>query len=254
MTSDLGTIVDVDGRPVLRFERRLAASVDRAWRAVTDEDEMAAWFPSRVEGERKVGAPLQFPFEGGEAPTFDGEVRVWDPPRVFEFTWHHDVLRFELAPDGEGTRLTFTQTLVDRSEGARTGSGWHVCLGSLGAHLGTPEPEADWGELFHEYLLRMGPPPARREGSELVFERKHHLDPQALREIVDAWEGAGDWDWRIEAAAHGCDYEVRIPLADATAAARSHATLVEIDLYAASGQHVDVDPGDFLEAYERLLS
>src|SRR5215211_7251136 len=55
-----GTLETVDGRPALRFERRLAHPVERVWRAVTDPDEMPAWFPSGVVGERAVGAELVF--------------------------------------------------------------------------------------------------------------------------------------------------------------------------------------------------
>ena len=34
----------VDGRPALRFERRLKHSVERVWRAVTEPAELARWF------------------------------------------------------------------------------------------------------------------------------------------------------------------------------------------------------------------
>src|SRR5215211_1259069 len=55
-----GTLVHIEGRPALRFERRYAHPLERVWRAVTDPAEMAAWFPSNVEGERAVGAELVF--------------------------------------------------------------------------------------------------------------------------------------------------------------------------------------------------
>ena len=35
-----------------------------------------------------------FTFRGGEAPPFDGEVLVYDPPRVLAYRWATDVLRW----------------------------------------------------------------------------------------------------------------------------------------------------------------
>ena len=43
-----GTQQTVEGRPALRFERRLDHSVERVWRAVTEPAELARWFVSEV--------------------------------------------------------------------------------------------------------------------------------------------------------------------------------------------------------------
>jgi uncharacterized protein YndB with AHSA1/START domain len=191
--SDLATLNDL----TLTFERRLGAPIERVWRAVTDEDEMTAWFPSRVLGERKVGASLSFPFDGGEADTFEGEVTEWDPPHVFAFTWNGDRLRIELFPDGDGTRLVFSQVMQHRAEAARTGSGWHMCLASLDAHLGGDAPAPDaWKEMYAEYLGVMGPPMAAASPQWLLtWERMHHVSPERVWECLteskelEAWMG-----------------------------------------------------------------
>ena len=59
MTTD-GTLVTIDGRPALRFERRFRQPAERLWRAVSSPEEMGAWFPSEVIGDRVVGAELVF--------------------------------------------------------------------------------------------------------------------------------------------------------------------------------------------------
>lgn len=46
---DLGTYIEHNGRPAVRFERTYAHSVDRVWAAVSDPEELAHWFPSSVE-------------------------------------------------------------------------------------------------------------------------------------------------------------------------------------------------------------
>lgn len=253
--SDLGTLVEIDGRPALRFERWLPAPVERVWRAATDEDEMRAWFPSRVEGERVVGASLRFPFDDGEAPTFEGEVIDWDPPRVFAFTWNGDLLRIELAPAGDGTALVFTQVLHDRTEAARTGAGWHACLDTLAAHLGGMEGSpGDPLVLFAEYVRHAGPPLARNEGGLLVFERTHHLAPDELRDAVDRWGHSDGATFTIQPTQYGSSYEVEVPAGTPGDAARWHAALVEFDMYAASGQRVAVEAEQFVDDYRRLLA
>ena len=44
-----GTLHDVDGRMMLRFERRLAHPVSRVWKLVTTPEGLAQWFPARVK-------------------------------------------------------------------------------------------------------------------------------------------------------------------------------------------------------------
>ena len=92
-----------DGRWRLRFTRTLRHPVERVWRAITEPEHLAAWFPCTVDGERRPGAELCFEFPNGEAPPFTGEVVAFDPPRAFEFSWGPDLVHIELAPSGDGT-------------------------------------------------------------------------------------------------------------------------------------------------------
>ena len=155
--SNAGNLIDIDGRPALRFERHYPHPVERVWRAVTDPTEMQAWFPSNVEGDRAVGSRLHFvdhdqrqaAIDAGEptraeGPMFEGEVVAYDPPSTFAFTWGAELLRYELSPDGDGTKLVFTQLLSHPSVAARNGAGWHACLAELDELLGQPaEPDDD---------------------------------------------------------------------------------------------------------------
>ena len=69
----------LDGRSVLRMERRLAHPAEKVWRAITEPSHLAAWFPSQVEmPELVVGGKLRFVFGDDEGPTLDGEIA----PRV----------------------------------------------------------------------------------------------------------------------------------------------------------------------------
>jgi uncharacterized protein YndB with AHSA1/START domain len=147
-----GTLDQIDGRPALRFERRLAHPVERVWRAVSERDELAAWFVAPVELQ---GAGRRF-----EAMGQTGEVLRFEPPRALEWEWGGERFLFALEPDGDGTRLTFVHVFAARDHGADYASGWHTHLDRLDAHLGgdpVPDPEpARLVELNDRYAQRFG--------------------------------------------------------------------------------------------------
>ncbi|GHF78509.1 uncharacterized protein YndB with AHSA1/START domain [Amycolatopsis bartoniae] len=148
----------VGGNAVLRLERRFRHPVEKVWRAITDPAEMAHWFPAAVETELTVGAPMTFTVPGTDRFR-DGEVLELDPPKVYAFRWHHDVLRLELVPDGDGCVLHFTQTIGGgRLTAGRNAAGWDYCLTALDAQLDgrEAEPFTDWTSVITSYLDRFG--------------------------------------------------------------------------------------------------
>lgn len=160
-----GTLEPVGDRWRIRFTRRLAHRPEKVWRALTEDEHLAAWFPSTIEGERAAGAKLRFDFsDDPHAPdgmVLDGEVLAWEPPRLFAFLWGEDELRFELAPEGDGTVLTFTDTFDEQGRAARDAAGWHVCLLLLASDLdGEAPPEASedlWASVNPAYVEKFGP-------------------------------------------------------------------------------------------------
>jgi uncharacterized protein YndB with AHSA1/START domain len=128
---DLGTYLELDGRPAVRFERTYPHPVDRVWAAVTEPDQLVRWFPSAVDLEPRVGGAVRFsgdPYSEGST----GVVLTWDPPRRLAFTWGPDELHLTLADADDGrTRLVLVNVLDDRSAAARNAGGWHVCLAEL---------------------------------------------------------------------------------------------------------------------------
>jgi uncharacterized protein YndB with AHSA1/START domain len=159
---------DQEGRPMLRFERRLPHPPERVWRALTETDELSAWHPSPPEFELEVGGTVRFTDSAIAFP--DGEVTDCDPPRTLGYTWGDDHLRWELEPLEDGCLLVLLHSFDDRFKAARDAAGWDLCLDSLSSLLaGEPAPPSkdptaqprEWQELNSAYEKRFGIPPER---------------------------------------------------------------------------------------------
>jgi uncharacterized protein YndB with AHSA1/START domain len=141
----LGTLhTRADGRFELRFERRLAHPVAKVWRALTDPEHLRAWFPASVDMDLTPGAKLRFELVpeaqarhglSDEDMTSYGEMTTVEPPRLLEYTWSGEILRWELEPTADGCRLRFTDVFDDRAIAADDGAGWHVALEALDTAL-----------------------------------------------------------------------------------------------------------------------
>jgi uncharacterized protein YndB with AHSA1/START domain len=153
-----GTLEPIGDRWRIRFRRSLAHSPERVWRAITAPAELAAWFPQQVSGEWRVGAEITFAMDGG---SFTGEVLRCEPPRLLEYTWGGDVLRFEIEPSASGCTLTLADTFVEQGKAARDAAGWHVCLDSLVAALDEVtldrDPKTRWAAAHSHYVAGFGP-------------------------------------------------------------------------------------------------
>ncbi len=284
-----GRVIQVDGRTALRFERRYRSSIERVWRAVTSPEEMRRWFPSEVIGERTAGAALRFDDEShrqeaidageptrADGPEFTGRVVAFDPPHVFSFTWGSELLRIELFPDGDGTRLVFTQVLSHPSVAARNGAGWDACLGELDALLdpdgldtGASDPAAGGGdgdgfEVYDEYVARIGPAPGvPADDGSMTWERGTHVEPDAVRRVVseetDAWGASARATDPLSWDVSGGDGATVIRLThggigdDVELAATWHALLLQLDMYLAASVLVPADPADFVPMYQEVL-
>jgi len=150
-----------DGRWRLRFTRALAHPPEKVWRAITEPEHLAHWFPTTIEGERVAGAPLKFSFPGDQFPPFDGEMVEFEPRSAMEIRWGPDIVRLELRPIDEGTELTLLDTLEERGKAARDGAGWHTCLDALERSLGGDAAARDqmngWRDVHERYIESFGP-------------------------------------------------------------------------------------------------
>jgi uncharacterized protein YndB with AHSA1/START domain len=157
-----GTVHQLDDRRwQLRFSRHLPHPQSKVWRAITEPEHLARWFPTTIQGERAAGAPLRFVFPGGQAPPMDGEMLAYEPESVMELQWGPDVVRIELRPVSAGTELTLLDTFDQHGKAARDGAGWHTCLDALEAALdGKDDARSQmdhWAQVHTHYVECFGP-------------------------------------------------------------------------------------------------
>jgi len=136
----LFTPVELEDGPALRLERRLDHDIERVWRAITDPDERAEWFPGELE------------------------ISESEPPTLLAGSWYGDSLRLELRPDGDGCVLVFTHTFEDRAKAARDAAGWDRVFARFDALLaGTTMSEAEslemWPMIHEHYAEEWGVDP-----------------------------------------------------------------------------------------------
>ncbi len=156
-----GTLLTDGARPAVRLERDLADAPPAVWRALTDRDELRAWFPCDVivaDGRWRVGASITFRFDEHDM-TLTGEVLEVDEPRRLAFTWGDDTLRFELSAHGDGTRLVLIDELP-ASAAARNAAGWEVCLDRLEGRA----TDDEWQPRFETYATEFEPRIGAQEG------------------------------------------------------------------------------------------
>jgi uncharacterized protein YndB with AHSA1/START domain len=162
-----GTLETIDGRPALRFERTLAHSVERVWRAVSVPAELERWFPAAADWTPAKG-------ETFEAYGATGEVTEVDAPHRLAWTFGGERYSFELTAQEGGCRLVFTHVFGDRALAAQAATGWHTYLSRLeyhlaGRYLSEEDAHKPWEEIHERYAENFGvdPTPGRRFAADL---------------------------------------------------------------------------------------
>ncbi len=175
------TLIARGDRPAVRLERYLPDPPTVVWSALTEREQLRAWFPCDVVvegGEWVVGAAISFPFPPEIIDlTLTGNVLAVEEPKLLAFAWGDNVLRFELSPEGGGTHLVLTEELPP-STAARTAAGWEDCLDRLAQS--EPSPES-WQSRFEMYRAQFEPVLGPQEGPPPGFKGGQPDRPRSRR-------------------------------------------------------------------------
>ena len=112
--------------------RELRHSPDKVWQALTDPAHLREWAPFDADGSLgTVGATVKLTTVG--APTLlvtETKVTRAEAPKMLEYKWGGNDMRWELEAVGGGTRLTLW-TSINRRFIAMGAAGWHICFDVL---------------------------------------------------------------------------------------------------------------------------
>jgi len=132
----------------------------KVWKALTDPEHLREWAPFDSDRSLDAVGAAKLSTVGTQLVS-ETEVRRAEAPKVLEFNWGGQDIRWELEPQGgDGTRLTLWHN-IDRRFISMGAAGWHICFDVLDRHLaGRPigrmvGPEAmkfdGWQRLNAEY-------------------------------------------------------------------------------------------------------
>lgn len=137
----LGKVERTGDGATVTFERRLAASQAQVWHALTDPAAMAEWLAD-ASVELRVGGSIEVRFSDGGR--MNGQITELVPDKLLAYTWFEQAygeshVRWELAPDADGTLLHLSHTKVSADSAPGFAGGWHHHLERLEASLaGSP--------------------------------------------------------------------------------------------------------------------
>ncbi len=162
-----GAEIKKDGEKwTLVLVRDLRQPPAMVWQALTDPEQLREWAP--FDSDRNLGAVGTASLSTVGTPTphvSETRVKRADEPKVLEFNWGGQDIRWELEPLGGGTRLTLWHN-IDRGFISMGAAGWHICIDVLDRLLaGQPigrlvGPDTmkfgGWQRLNAEYAKQFG--------------------------------------------------------------------------------------------------
>jgi uncharacterized protein YndB with AHSA1/START domain len=163
-----GAQIRKDGETwTLILVRELRHAPEKVWQALTDPVHLREWAPFDADTSLgTVGTTVKLTTVNAPTPhVTETHVRRADAPKVLEYDWGGNELRWKLEALGGGTRLTLWHN-IDRRFISMGAAGWHICLDVLDRFLGaTPigravGPDAmkidGWQRLHAEYTKQFG--------------------------------------------------------------------------------------------------
>ena len=163
-----GARIDKDGdRWTLVVTRDLRHAPEVVWRALTEPDQLREWAPFDADASlASAGATVMLTTVGAPSPQVtQTTVTRSDAPRLLEYSWGGNDMRWQLEPHNGGTRLTLWHA-IDRRFIAMGAAGWHLCLDvmdralsgtPMGRMVGTDALKFEgWHRLHAEYAQQFG--------------------------------------------------------------------------------------------------
>ncbi|HEY2707943.1 MAG TPA: SRPBCC family protein [Caulobacteraceae bacterium] len=164
-----------DDRWEIRIERLIPRPIEKAWAALTIPERLADWMGEPAELDLRVGGRYQVSFPGEGDNALRGVITDYDPPHLLAYDWGFGNIRWALAADGQGCRITFSQVGLTAWWLLGGSAGWHAFLDDLTCAI-VEGKKADFGSDHHvaieaRYRRHFGP---HVPGSDTPPALRHH--------------------------------------------------------------------------------
>lgn len=161
----------------LTLSKRYRQPMEKVFAALSIPERIADWMGAVWQGDPaplKVGSSFSYTFGDSAMPSV-GHVTAYDAPRLIEHTWFENsppmaVVRWSLAPDGDGCILTLTQSSERKDDVTRNGAGWTMIMRQLDAWLAEVAftPVETWRQTHDRLVQELGPE-AVRDGHRFIL-------------------------------------------------------------------------------------
>ena len=155
-----GAQVHKDGEYwTLILVRDLHHAPEKVWQALTDPAQLREWAPFDADGSLATAGNTVKLTTVGTPQASETTIARADAPRLLEYNWGGNDIRWELEALGGGTRLTLWHN-IDRRFIAMGAAGWHICFDvldhllsgtPLGRIAGNEAMKFEWSRLNTEY-------------------------------------------------------------------------------------------------------
>jgi uncharacterized protein YndB with AHSA1/START domain len=146
--------------------RELRHPPEKVWQALTDPAHLREWAPFDADRSLDtVGTTVKLTTVGASTPhVSETKVMRADAPKVLEYRWGDNDMRWELEAVGGGTRLTLWAS-IGRRFISMSAAGWHICFDVLdrllsgtpiGRIVGSEALTFGWQRLNAEYARQFG--------------------------------------------------------------------------------------------------
>lgn len=136
-----GAHIQKDGENwTLVLVRDFRQSPEKVWQALTDPAQLGEWAPFDADANLgTVGTKVKLTTVKAPTPQVtETTIKRAESPKLLEYSWGGNDLRWQLEAIGSGTRLTLWHN-IDRRFIAMGAAGWHICFDVLHQLLdGTP--------------------------------------------------------------------------------------------------------------------
>jgi uncharacterized protein YndB with AHSA1/START domain len=132
----------------------------KVWQALTDPAQLRQWAPFDADRSLASVGPVKLATVATATPVVsETHVTRADAPKLLEYRWGDNDMRWQLEPTGAGTRLTLWHN-IDRRYVSMGAAGWHICLDvldrlladePLGRIVGGEAMKFEWPRLNSEY-------------------------------------------------------------------------------------------------------